>query len=82
VLTDIQEASGILQDALIARPDGERVWIALGSALKPLIARYDPGPSRQLAALIAATQDLPLISTRSTCGALSRFSPKLPDVWA
>lgn len=60
VLTDVEEASGHLLDALSARPDEEAVWVALRHALETLTARYDAdqGPGRELAALIAATPAL------------------------
>ncbi|WP_193106693.1 TetR family transcriptional regulator [Brachybacterium sp. FME24] len=60
VLTDVDEASELLRDALSARPDEEPVWTALRHALEPLIDRYDadPQPGRQLAALIAETPGL------------------------
>lgn len=60
VLTDVDEASALLRDALTARPDNEPVWAALRHALESLIDRYDAdrGPGRQLAALIAQTPGL------------------------
>ena len=60
VLTDIDETSGLLLDALRARPDEEPVWTALRHALEPLLERYDvdPGPARQLTALISTTPGL------------------------
>lgn len=60
VLTDVDEASDLLCDALSTRPDEEPVWAALQHALESLIVRYDTdqGPGRQLAALIAATPGL------------------------
>ncbi|MGV2983272.1 TetR family transcriptional regulator [Microbacterium sp. AGC85] len=60
VLTDVEEASGLLRDALSARPDEEPVWTALRHALESLLDRYeaDQEPARELAALIAATPGL------------------------
>lgn len=60
VLTDIDETSGLLLEALRARPDEEPVWTALRHALEPLLARYDvdSGPARQVAALISTTPAL------------------------